>query len=56
LSARITISVPLDVAREIGRLSGEELLTPGQWLRREVTLAVRTVVADRLRSPAAEVQ
>jgi metal-responsive CopG/Arc/MetJ family transcriptional regulator len=45
----ITITVPEDVIKEIDRLRQPELLTRSQWLRREVTQAMRALVFERSR-------
>jgi metal-responsive CopG/Arc/MetJ family transcriptional regulator len=52
----ITVTLPADVLQEIDRLREVELLTRSTWLRREVVQAVRTVAAERLRSPTESVQ
>jgi hypothetical protein len=45
----ITISVPVDVIKEIDRLREPEMLSRSVWLRREVVQAVRALVFDRAR-------
>ena len=52
----ITVTLPSDVLQEIDRLRELELLTRSTWLRREIVQAVRTVAAERLRSPTESVQ
>jgi metal-responsive CopG/Arc/MetJ family transcriptional regulator len=47
----ITVTLPSDVLTEIDRLRELETLSRSTWLRREVVQAIRTVVADRRRSP-----